>query len=93
MLTTVGTSLTAGVCSIRVFYGYIDKRIELDLHTEDTVYLGVVKTSVIYSNNSVIYLMGGLSLTLKLTLFDFNNKIHGKNKHEMNYQAQNDYIP
>ena len=27
--------------------GYIDKRIELDLHTEDTVYLGVIKTSVI----------------------------------------------
>ena len=39
----------AGVCSIRVLcvIGYIDKRIELDLHTEDTVYLGVIKTSVI----------------------------------------------
>ena len=37
------------VCSIRVFsvvLGYIDRRIELDLHTEDTVYLGVVKMSV-----------------------------------------------
>ena len=26
--------------------GYIDKRIELDLHTEDTVYLGVIRTLV-----------------------------------------------
>ena len=37
------------VCSIRVYsvvLGYIDRRIELDLHTEDTVYLGVIKMSV-----------------------------------------------
>ena len=42
------------VCSIREFCvlfgvpGYIDKRIELDLHTEDAVYMGVIKTSVTY---------------------------------------------
>ena len=45
----------AGVCSIKVvFIGYIDKRIELDLHTEDTVYLGVIKTSVIYIINNLV---------------------------------------
>ena len=33
-------------CFLLYYIGYIDKRIELDLHTEDTVYLGVVKTSV-----------------------------------------------
>ena len=30
------------------YLGYIDKRIEMDLHTGDTVYLGVIKTSVIH---------------------------------------------
>ena len=38
-------------CFVLYWYlGYIDKRIELDLHTEDTVYMGVIKTSVIHSN-------------------------------------------
>ena len=49
MIERLRVSTSTSVCSIRVFcivLGYIDKRIELDLHTEDTVYLGVIKTSV-----------------------------------------------
>ena len=49
MIERLRVSTCTSVCSIRVFsvaLGYIDKRIELDLHTEDTVYLGVIKTSV-----------------------------------------------
>ena len=59
IFTIAGYTLTTerprvSVCSIREFCvlfgdpGYIDKRIELDLHTEDAVYMGVIKTSVTY---------------------------------------------
>ena len=61
-----------------VVLGYIDKRIELDLHTEDTVYLGVVKTSVSCYNNLVaicgqLYII--LTLPFLLRSFILTNQI------------------